>query len=171
MPVARGRRARDEVDNAGRETPLVRQPSQNSTNVVRVGLVALTCGLLTACGTSTTSGSISVASTAVSSIQQGGVAAATGSCGILPEFSLSTDYPNPRAATPPLAISAFLADGSAAPGVSAATAGYPTTGWRQVKLDTNQVTFEASYESGTAELDVTRIHAGSWVVTGGRKNC
>ena len=171
MPVARDGRVRDEKHDTGRETSLVHQPTQKTQRVVLLPFVALACGLLTACGSSTTSGSVSVASGVASSMEPGGVTAATGSCGIFPEFSLSTDYPNPRGATPQLGISAFLASGSAAPGVSAATAGYPRTGWRPVKLDTNRATFQASYQSGTAELDVTQVHAGSWVVTGGRKNC
>jgi hypothetical protein len=102
---------------------------------------------------------------------QGGMAAATGSCGTFPGFSLSTDYPSPRGATPQQALKVFLAAGSIKPGVSAARAGYPMTGWRQVKLGNKGATFEASDQSGTAELDFTRVHATSWVITGGRKNC
>ena len=89
----------------------------------------------------------------------------------LPGFNLPKDNPNPHGATPELALSAFLAHGSvfgaAGPIVGAAKAHYPTTGWRKSQETSDTATFV----SGGAEFDFTRVASDAWVITGGKKNC
>jgi hypothetical protein len=123
-------------------------------------------GLAAGCGSS---GAASMGTTQSGS---GSTSVATGATGcFFPEFSLPNDNPNPRGSTPQHALDAFLVRGSvlgaAPPFVSPAKAGYPTTGWREVKAGSHAVTFQ----SGIAELIFTRVANDSWVITGGHKNC
>jgi len=89
----------------------------------------------------------------------------------LPQFALPIDNPNPGGSSARNALDAFLAHGSvvgAAPPIeSPAKAGYPTTGWTEIKAGSNAATFQ----SGGAQLGFTRVTNGDWVITSGRKNC
>jgi hypothetical protein len=87
-----------------------------------------------------------------------------------PAFQLATDNPNPHGSTPQRALSAFLAHGSvfgaAPPILRPAKAGYPASGWHEIRAESNMVIFQ----SGRAQLDFTRTTSG-WVITSGAKVC
>lgn len=121
------------------------------------------CQLVAGCGSSGSGGSGS-----------GGSRAPSGSavsCEGIVEFDLPEDNPNPHGATPRQALNAFLArgsvHGSVPPSLGPVKAGYPASGWRQVKASSDKAVFT----SGSDELDFTRNGNGSWVITGGRKSC
>jgi hypothetical protein len=88
-----------------------------------------------------------------------------------PSFNLPTDNPNPLAASPEQALNEFLASGSihgaGGPITTASQAGYPTGGWRE----TNSTAQDATFMSGSSQIDVAQIKPSSWVVVSGKKNC
>ena len=98
------------------------------------------------------------------------VESGSGGC-LFPAFSLPSDNPNPRGATPAAALALFLASGSVfgavPPILNPVTAGYPASGW-VMKVSTASY---MSFKSGADQLDFSRVGAGSWVITGGQKNC
>jgi hypothetical protein len=128
-----------------------------------VGIAAaalVACQLIAGCGSSGSGGQIGQPP-----------AGSTASCQGLVEFDLPVDNPNPHGATPRQALNAFLArgtvNGSAPPILSPVKAGYPASGWRQVKASSGKAVFA----SGGDELDFTRDGDGSWVITSGTRNC
>ena len=133
-----------------------------------IGIVAVavfTCQLMAGCGLSQSGGGSSGSG---DSRTPSGSAA---SCAGLVEFNLPEDNPNPHGATPRQALNAFLArgsvHGSTPPSLSPARAGYPTSGWRLVEIRSGTAVFA----SGGDKLEFTRAGNGSWVITGGSKNC
>jgi len=99
--------------------------------------------------------------------QSGSVAAPSGGHCTPLSFDLPTDNPNPSGPTAQAALDTFLAHGSvfgaAPPSEAPGKVGYPRTGWRQTKSGAET----ASFQSGLAELDLTRVGGNSWIVTSG----
>lgn len=128
-------------------------------------MALVACQLMAGCGSTAQSGESSGVG---GSLPPSGNAA---SCGRIAEFDLPENNPNPHGATPRQALNAFLAHGSVQgavpPSLSPVKAGYPATGWRQVKISSDKAVFA----SGRDELDFTRDSNGSWVITEGRKSC
>jgi hypothetical protein len=95
----------------------------------------------------------------------------TGSCEGLADFTLPTDNPNPTGTTPRQALDLFLAHGSvhgsAPPKLTPAQAGFPRSGWRLVEIRAGKATFTSQGD----ELDFTRNGNGTWIITGGSRNC
>jgi hypothetical protein len=133
------------------------------SSFARFAVAALVaCQLIAGCASSGLAGSSGSGSYAASG--------SSVSCGGLVEFDLPADNPNPHGATAREALDAFLArgsvHGSAPPSLSPVKAGFPASGWRQVKASSDKAVFV----SGRDELDFTRAD-GSWVITGGRRSC
>ena len=82
------------------------------------------------------------------------------------DFSISTDAALPHGPTPAEALADFLRSGSvhglAPPIESPASAGYPASGWHEVRRGSGTVV----YQSGSATLNVAVV-ANGWQVDSG----
>jgi hypothetical protein len=140
-------------------------PGAACRRIVFAAVAVFVCQLIAGCGLSQSGGG--------SSGSGGGrtPSGSASSCRGIVEFDLPQDNPNPHGATPRQALNAFLArgsvHGSAPPSLSPAKAGYPTSGWRLVKISSDTAVFA----SGGDKLDFMRVDNSSWVITGGSKSC
>jgi hypothetical protein len=145
-----------------------------------VALCSVACAFLTACsGSSHAPVRLLTGTYAAESGESGPLPAATGDCGLFPEFKVDTGAkeivaPKYLGPTPLKALQIALTHGSPTggpDGFGVVGAGYPSAGWTEVAASSDNATFQAPLSGGTAKLNFSRVGQQQWMLTEAQKNC